>query len=246
VKLADEAMQQLDRQGSTAGYYLRALRTSGLPSATEVLSVSETVCAKESLAYLRTCYSKISRDARCLDLMLELWWRINVGSKFFSQERLPLKLTPLQYKEALDIIVDLERTGESQRPVVIMYLHAIVLFQLSDVGQSLELFRAVESDSFQMRGRWRIIRSYLASTEEGTPRRFHGNVTWINHDRGKGEVYVEELRRRLGFIPHEFANGEIERGDSLGEFHIAFNLLGPICEPVSSYKHVDDRGRRKE
>ena len=45
------------------------------------------------------------------------------------------------------------------------------------------------------------------------------------------------------FQTHEFNLGDPERGLSLGEFHIAFNFLGPIPEPMHFYRASRRRGR---
>jgi hypothetical protein len=60
---------------------------------------------------------------------------------------------------------------------------------------------------------------------------FHGTVSWLSNDLRRGEVYVDELRRRVTFIPREFASRELARDVNLGEFHIAFNFLGVIADP---------------
>jgi hypothetical protein len=65
---------------------------------------------------------------------------------------------------------------------------------------------------------------------------FHGTIRWLAADGRKGEVYVEELRRAVPIQTREFNLGDAERGRSLGDFHIAFNYLGPIAEPTHFYR----------
>jgi hypothetical protein len=97
-------------------------------------------------------------------------------------------------------------------------------------------FRDVERESDKVRGRRRIIRSYLASTSTGQPQKFHGDVRWVASSSARGEVYVEEIRHRILFLPQDFRRPDIAPGDTLGEFHIAFNFLGPIADPVGYYR----------
>jgi hypothetical protein len=241
--IASDAFSELDARGSSAGYYVRAYRASGLPQSAEMLNDPLGISRIESgLAYLRKYWEKICHDSRCLDLVLDLWWYSHVKTKFFEYERSTIPLNLEKLRECLDILLALEQVGDSQRPVLLMFLRALIVFHLGDVDQAIDLFRLVESESYQIRGRWRIIRSYIVSLPSGAPRKFHGNVAWASEERGRGEVYVEELRRKIQFIPREFGRGNLIRGESLGEFHIAFNFLGPLAEPVTYYKHLKGQG----
>lgn len=249
-QMADDAFKELEAQGSTAGYYLEAYLKSGLPE-TSVLDVGEKISEKKrndnlarldaGLGCLQHHRQKILNDSRCLDLLLELWWLTHVKHRLLERERVTLPLSLAEHREVLDIILDLERTGESYRPVLVSFLRALVAFHLGDIEQSIELFKLVENESSQIRGRWRIVRSYIASTATGEPRRYTGTVSWVSHERGKGEVYVEQLRRRLQFIPHEFGRPDIRVGEALGDFHVSFNFIGPIAEPAAFYKAQQKR-----
>jgi hypothetical protein len=89
-----------------------------------------------------------------------------------------------------------------------------------------------------MRGIRRIVKSYLASTHDGKPRKFHGDVQWIDTDRNIGEAYVPSLRTTITFIPKDFHQSKLKKGDPLGEFHIGFNFINPIIDPVSFSKQT--------
>jgi hypothetical protein len=247
TQLADDAFAALEAQGSTAGYYLRAYRKSGLPKSAELLTDDDLSNLSAALAYLKDNLGKVNHDARCLDLMLELWWLSHTRRKLFDRERATIALTTSELRECLGIILSLEQTSESQRPVILLFLRALVVFHLGDVEQSIQLFRLVENESFQIRGLRRIIRSYLASNPDGTPRRYHGTVAWVSQNlpgERKGEVYVEELRRRIQFIPQDFHMPDIPKGQSLPEFHIAFNFIGLVADPTERYKPSAPYGRR--
>ena len=75
-------------------------------------------------------------------------------------------------------------------------------------------------------GRKRIIRTYRASTPNGTPQSFAGSVESVESDGRAGRVFVPTVGRSLHFLPREFGWPELRRGDALGEFYIAFNLRG--------------------
>lgn len=115
---------------------------------------------------------------------------------------------------------------------------------LNILGEAFTVFREeVERASYAIRSRRRLVRAYVASNPAGTPRIYHGTIQALTADERKGEVFVEEIRRRVQFLTHEFDLAHPERGLSLGEFHVAFNYLGPIAEPVHSYRASRRRGR---
>lgn len=238
-----EAMEQdaftaLTAHGSCAGYYLRAIHLSGLSMLSrEEINPNDARLARAH-QYLEENKATISRDVRCLDLMLELWWLVNTRSRLFEGERRTVALTQEQWREFLEILQSLELTGESHRPVVLAYLKGLALFHLGETVHSLEVFRNVERESDVVRGRRRIIRSYVASMPNGAPRKFHGTVASLYAEGRRGEVYVDELRHRIQFIPYEFQRGEIRVNETLGEFHIAFNFLGPIADPPGFLQNV--------
>jgi len=231
-EMAEEAFAALVAQGSSAGYYLRALRMSGLPETSDDLSDSSSVeRLRGALGYLEEHRSHFSRDERCLGLLLDLWWMVQTQSRFFDRERKLLPLSDEQWQHCLGIIHDLEATSTSHRPTSIAFVRGLALFHLGSVQEALEVFREVERESEQVRGRRRVIRSYMASTPSGQPRRFHGDVRWVAEEGNRGEVWVEELRHGIRFLPRDFGRPNIARGDTLGEFHVAFNFLGPIADP---------------
>jgi hypothetical protein len=73
-------------------------------------------------------------------------------------------------------------------------------------------------------------------SEAGRPLSYHGDVHWLSPDGLRGEVYVTELMRSVKFMGKEFPKQDLRKGTSLGEFHIAFNFLGPIADPKIYYK----------
>ena len=234
-ELADEAFDALSAEGSGTGYYLRALYMSGLPETSRNLGTGVPSPLRRALKYLEQNHEKVSRDPRCMDLMLDLWWMVNTKSRFFEGERQTLPLDEGHWRECYDTLMTLESLGESQRPSLLLFLRGLSLFHLGDFGQAVEVFREVERISDRIRGRRRIVRSYLASTPAGAPAKFHGSVIWVSAESRNGQVYVEEMRRKIVFLPRDFGRPEIAPGDSLGEFHIGFNFLGPVADPPSHH-----------
>ncbi len=234
--MADQAFDALLRLGSAAGYYLRAIRTAGLDRVGVALADVDSNRLANAARYLTENRQHISNDARCLDLLLDLWWFLKTRMRLLDRERAAIPLDEDLWRQCLDLVLAVEATGKSVRPTTLAFLRGLVLFHLSDFGQSLEVFRQVERDSDRVRGRKRIVRSYLASTVQGRPQKFHGTVSWVVDDGTKGGVYVEELRRIIRFLPRDFGRPEIAKGDTLGEFHIAFNFLGPVADPPGFHR----------
>ena len=58
----------------------------------------------------------------------------------------------------------------------------------------------------------------------------------VEADQRRGQVFVNELSRQITFLPIDFNLPDIRPNDSLDEFHIAFNFLGPIADPLSRYE----------
>lgn len=234
--MAKEAFEALEAQGSSAGYYLSAIEMSGLPETAKRLAHSDLQKLRDALQYLEDHKDKIVADGRCLDLQLELFWMTHTRTRIVDSERATIPLDQAQWRKCLEIINSVELTGASSRPLQVAFLRGLTLFHLGDTTAAFDTFREVERESDQILGPRRVIRSYLASLSSGQPQRFHGTVSWVSTERNRGEVYVDDLRRKVLFLPRDFGRPDISRGDSLGEFHIAFNFLGPLADPLSYYK----------
>ncbi|MEK7996652.1 MAG: hypothetical protein AAB403_22850, partial [Planctomycetota bacterium] len=231
-EIAQDAFDALVARGSAAGFFIRALHMSGLPASAPEDADWDYARLRRALVYLEANRDRISHDARCLDLLLDLWWMVKTRSRFFSSERATPPLGNEDWQYLLRAVDQLTMTGESYRPLILTFLRGLALFHLRQYDASIEVFREVDRESGTLWGKQRIIRSYLASTSSGTPQVFHGTVAWVAADGSRGDVYVEEMMRRIRFFPREFGKQQdIRKGETLGEFHIAFNFLGPVADP---------------
>lgn len=227
--LTDDAKAELKRRGSGAAVFLAALQCSGLAGSTDRPPIHEQLL--EALDILEADRELVWGDARCLDLYLDLWWLARTGRRLFEGERLSPPLDRYGWSTLLDIVTALEDLGAPRRAAALSFLRALALFHLGRLAESRDAFRAVERESMAVRSRRRVIRTYLASNADGTPKVFHGTIAWLDPGRRKGEVYVEELRREFLFLSHDFRLDDPQKGLDLGDFHIAFNFLGPIADP---------------
>ena len=181
--LVEEAFESLERSGSSAGYFVMALNLSGRLAGRA--RGDRGSAQQKGLAYLTEHRERIKSDVRCLELALDLWWLVHTNERFFAMERQTRRLVSSnKWQELLRLVEDISATGQSRRSVFLGYLRAIVLFHLGYTAQSFEEFREVERESDQISGSRRIVKSYLASTPDGTPSKFHGTVSRLSR-RGK-------------------------------------------------------------
>ena len=235
-EMTEEALNALAKSGSCCGYYLKAYSQAGLPIDSAILSDSQLGRLAGAFHYLNENGPAIKNDARCLELLLNLWWMIHAKKKLFAEERQSLPFSEQNWRDLLSLILALENTGQSRRPVVLAFLKAIGLFHIGEVSAAREVIKEVEANSDQIRGRRRVIRSYIASQPNGHPRKFHGTVASISSDGRRGYVHAEELRSQITFFPGDFGRPDVTRGDSLGEFHVAFNFLNILADPPDRFR----------
>jgi hypothetical protein len=232
--LTESAFQNLVNAGSAAGYYLRASRILGvLPRASQLSSDELNRCQK-ALEYLESNIDGISSDGRCLYLLLRLWWLVRVGRPLFDGTRIAVPLSSDDWTRLLELLISLMGAGESYYKPSLRYLQGLTDFHLGQVESALDVFSELRREVAPVRRR--VLRSYLASTPQGVPRTYHGSVKWVSEDRSKGDLYVEEIRRTIPFFPRDFNRPDIQVGETINGFHIAFNYLGPLADPPGFFR----------
>lgn len=239
--LSDPAFRALQERGSAAGYVLRALRLAGARRSNEWTRSN----AAAALAYLEQHHPKIHDDPRALELRLDLWWVTRSGDPLFARERVALPFGAADWRSLLELVVRLRRTGQSFRPVVVSFLAGIAEFHLENFSEALRTLREVERDSEEVRSRWRIVRSFVASDSSGQPKQFHGVIADAFAGGVRGEVFVEEIQRRIPILASDFGFQDLARDQALGSFNIAFSFRGPIAEPTSAFAATRDRERQQ-
>ena len=230
-QMSDEAFESLTAQGSKAGYYLRAARMAGDLSMDADLTTTQRQNCSQAAEYLAQHRQTIAGDGRCLYLLLKLWWVSHTGRPLFYEERQTVAFDENQWDHCLGIILELLDADPRYSSASLKYLCGLASFHAGRIEDAFQVFRELERESHLVRGRRRIIRHYVASTSEGKPRTFDGTVAWVSASGNKGEVWVEELRRHVAFIPGNFRAPNIQKHETLPGFHLAFNFLGPIADP---------------
>ena len=233
-EMSEAAFQHLLAIGSSAGFYIRAKEISRTANSVPISNGPEHAAVMRSWRYLEDHRAEISKDPRCLNRLLNDWWFSKTHHRLFDDERVVLPFEQDEWSYTLQLIRDLRELG-SHRDLALSLLEAIALFHLGRFAAAVQLFREVEAESYRVPSRRRIFRSVLASELDGNPRLFHGTVRRVEPRGHRAQVYVDEIGQHLTFLPSDFRRPDIRQGDSLGEFHIAFNFIGPVADPLAWY-----------
>ena len=232
--LSESAFEDLLSIGSSAGFYIRAREIAKAAEIRDDGTVEDVGPYAGAWAYLDNNRAQIAKDSRCLNLMLNYWWLSKTRHRLFDNERVVLSFQKDDWNYALRLIREL-RAFDTNRGLALSLLEAVSLFHLDLFPTALQMFGEVEAESYRVPGRRRILRSFLASEPEGVPRVYHGTVQSVDSRRNRAQVFVEEIGRYITFLPTDFGRPDIRSGDSLGEFHIAFNFIGPIADPLARF-----------
>lgn len=229
--LTAESFEALASLGSSAGYYLKAFEKMGMRMIKAGKSSDGEVARYyNALQYLDENRDKIRNDGRCMHLLLKLWWTTKTGLPPFSGERQTVPFSEADWLNLLHIVLDIQNIGGTFYSFSMKFLYAMASFHLGDLATAFDVFQKLDRETDAVYGKRRILKSYLASTPEGNPYKYSGTVSFISKDGNKGEIYVDELRRKVIFLPKDFGRPNIQCSENVNDFHIAFNFIGPIAD----------------
>jgi hypothetical protein len=230
-ELTEDAFNRLVALGSTAGYYLKAKYIiQGIPLDNLLTERHKQRC-EEVVTYLQENFEFIKEDGRSLYLLLQLWWIIKTGKPIFYGEKQTVGFNHEDWSYCAQLLSVLSKLDEIYTNPRLLFLMALASFHLDDFNDAFDIFKQLERESDYRTGRRRVIRSYIASSDTGIAKKYSGEVRWVSDDVSEGGIYVPQLRRVITFFPREFNRLDIKKGESL-EFYLAFNFLGPICQPT--------------
>ncbi len=229
--MSDDAYAELEKSGSTAGYFLRARNYApdlGKENI-EVTAPSDLAKAKEAADFLDERFDKIQHDERCLWLLLENRWIAEMKRRPLRGERQPLPVGDARH-QFLEIARALnEAAGESARYGT-RYLEAVLSWLTEDYVAAREIFRQLfdETDSVY---RGRMVQRHVVTDSNGESVRFTGR---IERERGEGRwnIRVHELGQTVALLERSFPNEDIRYGRTLSDFAISFNFIGPIADQI--------------
>lgn len=239
IELEESAYEQLLEIGSSAGIMVSALKLAGGPRQ-ELWSRYGALKAYE-FASAELVRAPNAKDQRICEMLLNFWWFGVASERPFARERVALPFSRSEWALAARLVRDALSSGQSTREVKLLFLKALCEFHMGSYSQAIETLREVERESFGIRSRWNVVRSYVASQEDGSPRTFDGIVAEAFDGGMRGEVAVENLKLRVPFRARDFGSSPYQRGEPLPQFHIAFSFQGAIADPVSAYRVARDR-----
>ena len=232
-KLTGDAYTELEKAGSTAGYFLRAREYAPdlARDDVEITRPADLAKAKRAADFLTAHLDKIQQDERCLSLLLESRWISEMQRRPLHGERQPLPVGDVR-RQILGIVRALnEAAGESSRYGT-RYLEAVLTWLTEDYTEALEIFRQLyrETDNVY---RGRIFRRHVVSDPNGTALSFTGRIE-RQLGEGRWQVRIGELNQTIALLERDFPREHVQYGRTLSGFAIAFNFIGPIADPMRS------------
>lgn len=215
-------LQELKNMEDPAAYYILAVRALGNSRDPERVKVA--------LGALLDAPTSIRDDWKCARLILDLYWQARTGEGLLRGDRRTVAFTESDWRGCLELLDTLHGAAEFDQ-YRIAFLRGLALFHLGSVSASQSGFRELGSLGLDVSRR--VHMAYLSSDDEGRPRKFTGRVAWASADGRKGRVWVDQLKAEVDFVPLRFSPDSYRaKGDPVPTFHIGFNYLGPIADPI--------------
>lgn len=231
-QLTDDAYRELEANGSTAGFFLRAqdMGPDYEPDEVDISDALRIRQARRAARYLTDHIEAIEDDDRCLFLLLEYRWISELGRRPFRGTRQPLPSTRGMQVEFLGILRSLNHASGDAARYATRYLEAALTWVAEDERLGIDQFRELSRDtSHDDPGR--VVRRHLLSDDDGVPQRFSGRVE-AQRSEGHWVIRIEPLRRKVNLLARDFPHDEIAYGRTVRNIAVAFNYIGPIADPI--------------
>lgn len=221
-ELETSYLQELMAMDDPAAYYLLAVRALGNNNDPERVKIA--------LRVLLDAPTSIRDDWKCARLILDLYWQDRTGDRALRGERNTVAFTESDWWSCLELLNTLHGAAAFDQ-YRIAFLRGLALFHVGSIAASQSEFRELGSLGLDVSRRVHL--AYLASDQGGHPRKFTGRVAWASADGRKGRVWVDQLKSEVDFVPLRFSpEAYRSKGDPVPKFHIGFNYLGPIADPI--------------
>ena len=231
-ELEEEAISALDRQGSGAGTLLRARSIGGVLTGTPDTAIADLPKAQAVVSMMHERYETIREDARCLRYFLRAIWLVATKSYLFGGERSPLPQDDGYRRRILDMLDALIRLEGGFGDPRDQYLRAVLLWRDRRENAAKDVWKTLAQET-EFSDPRRVVRHHIWTDSSGNPVLFHGRII-RDEFRGRTTVRVEEIRQDVNLLHRDFPDIEFRRGVIIsGGFHIAFNFIGPIADPLS-------------
>lgn len=171
---------------------------------------------------------ELSQD--CIQLRLDLWWYASTGGLVFEGTNRTIPLDRQGWFRCLELVADVEATGDSPRSGGNLFRRALAHFHLGEFPRSVDAFTSLRSDR-SVPGSRRLATIYVASTSAGEAQRYSGRVNLTGRDR-RPRIYVNELGERVELDLNRFALQGV-RGAQTLELFVGFSPQGAQAIPTT-------------
>lgn len=235
--LKADALESLRSKGSTAAVYLQALDIGGSLSESQSNDSPDIKLTKKVITFMDNHYDVVKSDTRCLRYYLKARWCLSTKAFPFKNQK---SATPTQEKAITQLLVLLDYLQQiegSLNDPKMRYLQAVLLWISGQTNQALDVWQQLGRDTLYSDPR-RVIKHHLWTDDDGKPRLFHGRVVsdlsrTDMPNRSKVKVKPEGVGHDIDLLQRDFPDIVFRKGGNIpGGFHIAFNFIGPIAEPL--------------
>ncbi len=229
-KLSDDAFEELRKEGSKKGYFIRASERLGDTRFTGSMSDEDMERVRKAYNYLQGARHEINSDFQCMYLLLRLQFIIYNGKPPFAGTHQSLRLTPQQWDNIAVMTNHLLTFDEKNIRPKLLYLKALAEFHQDRISNSIDTFRQLSEETDEMGfGRRRISYHHVVSNPDGTVRTYEGIVNLAaTRNKQRGEIYIPDLNVRLRYSWHDFKY-DLPVQSNVRDFCIAFNFIGPVA-----------------
>jgi hypothetical protein len=227
--LSDAAFAELERLGSTAGFYLRARELSPeRPAQGEIAEEHHIAAAAKTRKYLWDHFEKIRSDPRCLRLFLQSEWTAATGRWLFRGTRQPLPEAEETLRRLHLIVSELLALGDAQAQPRYRYLESVLRWLTGSEPEAIAAWRSLASDTEYIE-RGRVLNRHTLYAANGIVRRFSGIVE-RQLGSGRWSIIVAELRRHVDLVEGRGTPRNVAVGHVINGFAVSFNYIGPIVD----------------
>jgi hypothetical protein len=234
-KISDDVFQQLEQQGSSTGYYLRAMdkipftSVDKKPLLRQELTPSNEQYIKQAYDYLDGNRKVIFNDYKCLNLYFKLWWLLENKQPLFFKQSAEIVLSNASWEKTIQIVTQLLTLGDpsiDKKNSTLLFIKGLAEFHLNN-NKFRETFKELSynsdySDHRRVTSWYKTNVVYTGVIKE--------SVNKFTSD--KGVFYCQVLKLDIDFQLKDFSIFRKEQG-AVMEFIIEFNFRGLIAKPVN-------------
>lgn len=236
--ITDSTLQDLKRVSPEDYHYYIITKLTSSININDKVEEDEKVKIYQALDYIDKNKAELESSYKVNVLKLRLFWLLKTNSPILSSERAVILNDEDFWNEIVSLTSNVITCSYNNNVILYNFLKAVALFNLSQYKACDDIFKYLARESESISGSRRVFKSFLMSNRFGV-RKFSGEITQINTSRNRGEVYIDELKTKIKFLPSDFSLIDSDRGSSINNFHIAFNFLSPIADNEKYYKGVN-------